>query len=198
MTYTQNLKHSELKKIVLIGASTGGPGQIEKVINFIPVLTNTSIIIAQHMVDGFLESFTKRLQEHNNNPVSLIHDNDTLVSGTIYVSYGDTSAYKSGSGIVFSQNPPTQHSFNPDINILFNSFVPFAKEIKILSIILTGIGEDGVDGCNNLSLHGSICITESKESAIVDGMPNRAREIVKDIGIYDINTIADIVKEFCE
>ncbi len=197
MIYTLNLKHSVPKKIVLIGASTGGPGQIEKIINSLPLLSNTSVVIAQHMAEGFLESFTKRLQEHSSNTISLIKNKDTLCSGVIYVSSGYTAACKNGYDIEFSQHVQPHNSFNPDINILFNSFVPFTYEIEILSVILTGIGDDGVDGCKNLSLHGSICVTESEKSAIVDGMPNRARKVVQNIKVHDITEIVQVIKEFC-
>ena len=198
MTYTQNLKHSALKKIVLIGASTGGPGQIEKIIKSLPVLHNSAIVIAQHMATGFLPSFSKRLQEHSLNNISVVEPNERLLHGHIYVCSGLTSVHKSGSTLIFSQCNSHRHSFNPDINTLFNSFVPFTHEVEILSVILTGIGEDGVDGCKNLTLHGSAAITESAKSAIVDGMPARARKEVENIKVYEIDEIVTIIKEFSE
>jgi len=68
------LSFSVPKKVVLIGASTGGPGQIQKIIDSLPILSNTSIVIAQHMVDGFINSFTKRLQVNSDNSVKLIQN----------------------------------------------------------------------------------------------------------------------------
>jgi two-component system chemotaxis response regulator CheB len=65
------LKNSTPSKIVLIGASTGGPGQIEKIINALPKLHDTSVIIAQHMALGFMPSFAKRLKENRLNPTPL-------------------------------------------------------------------------------------------------------------------------------
>ncbi|MDD2449035.1 MAG: chemotaxis protein CheB, partial [Sulfurimonas sp.] len=58
-----NMSYRVPKKIVLIAASTGGPGQIEKIIKALPKLNDTSIVIAQHMVVGFMDSFAKRLNE---------------------------------------------------------------------------------------------------------------------------------------
>ena len=68
----------------------------------------------------------------------------------------------------------------------------------LLCVILTGIGDDGVEACKNLSLSGARCITESETSAIVDCMPCRARSLVPNIEVYEIDKIVQIISEFCE
>jgi two-component system, chemotaxis family, protein-glutamate methylesterase/glutaminase len=193
----QNLKHSIPRKIVLIGASTGGPGQIEKIVNALPSLHSTSIVIAQHMAVGFMPSFAKRLQENHMNSITLAQNNDYLENGKIYVCCGATSINKNGSDYIFSQRKSPENAFNPDINTLFHSFIPYSNNFDILSVILTGIGHDGIDACKILGQNGSSCITESESSAIVDGMPSRARKEVKDIQVLDIAQIVDSIKEFC-
>jgi len=194
----QNLKHLEPKKIVLIGASTGGPGQIQKIVNSLGKLQDTTVIIAQHMVDGFLDSFTSRVQNSSCNNVSLVKDNQACQKANIYICEGETKLFKSNLNLLFTQKKSSLNTYNPNINILFNSFVPFCKDIEILSVILTGIGDDGVEACKNLSINGARCITESEDSAIVDGMPNRARAIVPNIEVYDMEKIIKIISEFCE
>jgi two-component system, chemotaxis family, protein-glutamate methylesterase/glutaminase len=198
MSSIQNLKHSVPKKIVLIGASTGGPGQIQKIISSLPNLRNTTIVIAQHMVDGFIESFAKRLQKNHHNPISIVQNRQLIENSNIYMIDGETKVDCINNELFFNKKPAPQHSYNPNINILFNSFLPLSENTKILSVILTGIGEDGVDACKNLSKSGVRCITESKESAIIDGMPNRAREEVMNIEIYHMDEIVQIIKEFCQ
>jgi len=192
-----NLKHSVPNKLILIGASTGGPGQIEEIISSLPPLVNTSIIIAQHMVKGFIPSFTIRLKEHSINKVSLATNKNSFESGQIYLCNGFTKIQKSTYGLYFSHKPANENSYNPDINTIFNSCVPLLKEIKILGIILTGIGDDGIKSCIELNLNGARCITESKDSAIVDGMPCRARKEVPNIEISDIRGIIDKINGFC-
>jgi len=192
------LKHSEPKKVVLIGASTGGPGQIQKIVNSLVELQDTTVIIAQHMVDGFMDSFTSRVQNSSCNNVSLAKDNQPCQKTNIYICEGETKLFKSNLNLLFTQKKSSLNSYNPNINILFNSFVPLCKDIEILSVILTGIGDDGVEACKNLSINGARCITESKDSAIVDGMPNRARAIVPNIEVYDMEKIVKIISEFCE
>ena len=192
------MKHLKRKKVVLIGASTGGPGQIHKIIKSLPRLQSTSIVIAQHMADGFLESFMDRLEHHSLNNIELTKNNSILNINTIYVCENSISLIKDKSDLVFIENMRTKNSFNPDINMIFNSFIPLCNEVKVLSVILTGIGDDGVQACVNLSKNGARCITETSSSAIIDGMPNRARELVPNIEIYDMQEIIKTISEFCE
>lgn len=184
------------KKIILLGASTGGPGEIQKIIEALPKLHNTSLIIGQHMVDGFLENFAKRLEGLSQNPLNIASDRESLQSGHIYVCEGQTQIVQSAGTLVFTKRDAPKHSFNPDINMFMNSFVSLAKELKILCVILTGIGDDGVAACKDLSSNGARCITQNKESAIVDGMPGRTRQLVPTVEVYNTSDIIKVIKDF--
>lgn len=192
------MKLSVPRKVVLIGASTGGPGQIQKIIDSLPKLQDTTVVIAQHMVKGFMNSFTARLQDSSSNHIELVEDKQAFMSAKIYICESKTSLYRQNKALIFSKIPLSKESYNPDINILFNSFIPLSRDINILSVILTGIGADGVDACKNLSISGATCVTETEESAIVDGMPNRARDEVDNIRVHDIKEIIELISEFCE
>ncbi|MCK9455463.1 MAG: chemotaxis protein CheB [Sulfurimonas sp.] len=188
---------STLQKIVLIGASTGGPGQIERIIQSLPILNNTAIIIAQHMSIDFIPSFTKRLQTLSLNSVNMV-DNSTLIQSTnIYICHGITSVRKESDGFRFNVESSKQYKYNPDINTVFNSFVPFIEDVEILAVILTGIGDDGINGCAELALRGVRTITQDEKSSIVDGMPSRARSCVNNIEISDIAEIKEKIRNFC-
>ena len=191
------MQHLKLKKIVLIGASTGGPGQIKKIIASLPPLEHTSVIIAQHMAEGFLESFVSTLSQNNINKVEITHNNKNLLANTIYVCEKSMVVQKDISNFIFKEQEHKVDSFNPDINRIFNSFVSL-KELEILSVILTGIGDDGIEACTKLNNNGARCITETAQSAIIDGMPSRARELVPNIRAYTIDEIVKIICEFCE
>ena len=192
-----NLKHSALNKIVLIGASTGGPGQIEKIIRALELLSDTTVIIAQHMAIDFIPSFVKRLQENSANPILMAIQNSAIKAGTVYFCHGMTTIKREGYELSFKVESSKEHKYNPDINTVFGSFVQFASAIDILAVILTGIGDDGVEGCKQLAMAGSRTITQNEESAIVDGMPSRARKEVPNIEISNIETIREKIKGFC-
>ena len=192
------MKLSVPKKVILIGASTGGPGQIQKIIEAIPKLHNTSVIIAQHMIEGFIRSFATRLQDKTSNPLSVIQNNETFKNAHIYLCEGQTQLQKNGISYSFAFQPASANSFNPDINTLFHSFTSLTQNTEILSVILTGIGDDGVKACKDLSIKGARCVTESSKSAIVDGMPSHARAVVPNVEVRDIDAIIKIISEFCE
>lgn len=189
------MKHSVPKKIILIGASTGGPGEIQKIISSLPILMNTTVIVAQHMVDGFMDSFANNLQTISSNKISIANNGEVCKSSHIYICDGETKV--DANNLTFSKKPTPQNAYNPNINILFNSFVPYCKDVKILGLILTGIGDDGVDASVALSKNGAKVITQTQESAIVDGMPSRARATIQNIEIYDTKGIIKTINEFC-
>ncbi|ABB45213.1 CheB methylesterase [Sulfurimonas denitrificans DSM 1251] len=191
------LENSQLERVILIGASTGGPGQIEKIIKALPKLKHTTIIIAQHMALDFIASFVKRLGEHSSNSIHIIENALRLRAGEIYICQGITTIHSTNVGLEFHLTCSKEYKYNPDINALFSSFAPFVKSYKTLGIILTGIGDDGVSGCKELSLMGARTITQTQESAIVDGMPLRARQSIESIEIDDTNGIKNKIMEFC-
>ncbi|MDQ7059727.1 MAG: chemotaxis protein CheB [Sulfurimonas sp.] len=182
--------------MVLTGASSGGPGQIQKIVSSLAKLTDTSVIIAQHMVEGFFPSFASTLQKNTVNTIEIIQNNQVLEASKIYLGEGLTCL--DARQVRFIKKTASLNGYNPDINTLFKAFVSFDKECKILCVILTGIGSDGVDACKALASNGAICITESKSSAIVDGMPKRARALVPNIKVHEMDEIIQAINEFCD
>lgn len=188
-----------LNKIVLIGASTGGPGEVQKIVSSLPKLQNSAVVIAQHMAVEFLPSFVKRLQEYSINNIYISEDELPLREGNIYFCNKISEVFLKGSNLYFHVKPfEGAFSYNPSIDAVFNSFTPFCKDLEILSVILTGIGSDGVDGCKYLSLCGSRVITQTQADAIVDGMPARARESIKNIEVYKTQKIIEEIVRFCD
>lgn len=187
----------EVGRVILIGASTGGPGQIESIVKALPSLRHTTIIIAQHMASDFLGSFAKRLSGQSENMVHVIKDKMVLEAGCIYVAQGVVTLLEEREGLVFYISSPKENRFNPDINSIFSAFAPYAKRFKILGVILTGIGDDGVHGCKELALQGARTLTQTAQSAIVDGMPARARQEVEGIEVLSTDEIKDTIVRFC-
>lgn len=189
--------HSQLDRVVFIGASTGGPSQIENIIKALPKLEHTTFIIAQHMALDFIPSFVKRLGEHSSNSIQIVENSLKLEAGKIYICQGITTIHSANLGLEFHLTCSKEYKYNPDINSVFSSFASFVKSYKTLGVILTGIGDDGVSGCKELSLMGARVMTQSHESAIVDGMPLRARQSIESIEVHDINGIKNKIVEFC-
>ncbi len=111
--------------------------------------------------------------------------------------HGEYEVKQRNGELYFSKKETTLAHYNPNTIFLFSSFLDHVSRYEILCIILTGIGSDGVSGCKILNQSGVRAITESANSAIVDGMPSRARESVKNIEVDEIDIIVQKVKEFC-
>ncbi|MDD5157568.1 chemotaxis protein CheB [Sulfurimonas sp.] len=105
----------------------------------------------------------KRLQELNKNSLSIASDNEIIKSWHIFFCDVDTRVEKRDLYLYFICKPSSLlNSYNPNINTIFKSLIPYTKNFKILALTLTGIGDDGVDGCCELNLNGARTITESK------------------------------------
>ncbi len=185
------------ERIVLIGASTGGPAQIEMILRALPTSFNGAVVIAQHMGADFIPSFAKRLNDKVAMPVSLLLEGSQLEAGAVYIANGKVEISRVGSALICTKTLSVIDRYNPDIDLLFHAFVPFAKQCNILAIILTGIGEDGVAGCSALGQEGATCIAEHESSAVVYGMPLHAKERVARIRVESLEEIIASIKEFC-
>ncbi|WP_304545939.1 CheB methylesterase domain-containing protein [Sulfurimonas microaerophilic] len=183
---------------MLIGASTGGPAHIEKILSSLEEPLPFSIVIAQHMGEEFLPSFVKRLSLKTNHKIMLCEDGQTFMQGCIYVATNNSSISSDIDGLKVRVKHSEKAHFNPEINHLFNSVNTLTSTHKILAILLTGIGDDGVEGCKLLSEHGAKCIAESEKTAIVYGMPARAKESVANIEVLDLDKIIEAIQIFGE
>jgi len=186
------------QKIVLIGASTGGPGHLKKILSAISPTFNGAIVIAQHMNATFIPSFISQFQNELHIPVHAIDKKMSLKTSNIYICpqnchmiRGDFSP--SIEPIVEGETP-----YNPSIDSLFSSSVAYIKDAEILAVLLTGIGHDGANGLSELQKNGATCIAESEKSAIVYGMPKRAMEINPNIISLPLDDIVQTIKKFGE
>ncbi|WP_331774793.1 CheB methylesterase domain-containing protein [Sulfurospirillum sp. 1612] len=183
------------QKLILIGASTGGPGQIEKIIKSLRPDFDAAMIIAQHMQEAYVSSFMDYLNNNTSIEILQARDGACIENKKIYLLSQSTQIIKKFSSLYFSKSTQP-HTYSPNINVLFNSVVAFSEMIQVLCIILTGIGNDGAKGALNLYHAKAHCIAEAESSAIVYGMPKAAFELNPDIKQYDINQICDAINRF--
>ncbi len=166
----------KINRVILIGASTGGPGHIQKIIKSIKEDFNATIVIAQHMQSSYLKSFAGQLNNNCLVEVLLSKDGLKLENRKVYVLDESYELKEQYGNLTFAkQTKPFNYS--PNIDLLFNSAVPIVKKFKIMSIILTGIGNDGAKSSSYLASNGATCINESESSSIVYGMPKAAQEL---------------------
>ncbi|QOP43396.1 chemotaxis protein CheB [Sulfurimonas sediminis] len=179
-----------MRKLILIGASTGGPGHIKKIITQLNnITTESSFIIAQHMNKDILKSFVDQLSTCTKLPVYLVQDKKVIEPASIYVC-NESLRFSSIHPLIL-ESIDEETIYVPSIDTLFHSATKCLPDYGIIAIILTGIGDDGMLGIDTLYKKGALCIAESQSSAKVYGMPKAASEHNPNIEVMDIE---DIVK----
>lgn len=183
-----------ITRAVFIGASTGGPPAIQKILSIIDPGVAAPIIIAQHMPKAFTAAFASRMNLLCSIRVKEACDGEILQNSVAYVCPGDhqTRVSRTLDGkccFVINSNTVEQDRFAPCINTLFFSA---AKEFahKSIGVILTGMGEDGVRGLKNIKLMGGLTIAQDRGSSVVYGMPRAALEQEAAVRILNLEEIA--------
>ena len=186
------------QKIVLIGASTGGPGHLKKILSVISSSYNGAIVIAQHMNATFIPSFINQFQNELHLPVHAVDQKMSLKNSNVYICPQNCCLKRGDFSPKIEPIDEGETPYNPSIDSLFSSSVECIKDAEILAVLLTGIGHDGANGLSELQKHGARCIAESEKSAIVYGMPKRAVEINPHIVSMDLDDIIQTIKQFGE
>lgn len=167
------------KKIIAIGASTGGVQILEELL-FQLEPHHPPIVITQHMPAGFTKSFADRLNQIlPSSNVKEAQEGDILMHGRILIAPGDLHMEVAKNGFQYKvvlKNYPKVNSHKPSVNVLFRSM---AKEVGIfgVGIILTGMGDDGATGLLEMKNAGALTYAQDEKSCIVYGMPKKAVEL---------------------
>lgn len=189
---------SEPEKIVLIGSSTGGPGHIRKIIESLPDNYPATVVIAQHIDNPYIPSFVRQLQKLSSANVVQVTNDLPLRTGMVYVcAHYSTISYKAKIP-TFSLTHEKTGRYNPEIDALFFSAIPLIGHHSLLVLILTGIGDDGAEGCKRLAAGGARCVAESEVSAVVYGMPRQAKLKTENIETQSLDEIIQTIREFGE
>jgi len=161
-------------KIILIGSSTGGPQIVESILKDIDA-ARFSVLIAQHMPEGFTTKWAERLNRLTPFQVAEAADGDYALSGKAFVAPGNKHLLLSDRGdySLLLSDAPHVNRFRPSIDVLFESALIYPQD-KIYAVILTGMCYDGVMGIKQLKDKGSVTIAQNAETSAVFGMNKEA------------------------
>jgi two-component system chemotaxis response regulator CheB len=186
-------------KIILIGASTGGPGVIEKLIAALPEHFSVPICIVQHFPSELTHSFVSRLQTCTSNKVVESSDALILEEGLVIVAKG-------GIHIGFQMNnyrvaitqkmEAFRNDFIPSVDVMMLSAAEVYEPSSILAILLSGIGDDGAEGMVKIKSLGGFTIAQDEKSSAVFGMPGRAIERGGASAVLSVDEIAEMIVRF--
>jgi two-component system chemotaxis response regulator CheB len=164
---------------IAIGSSTGGPQALIEIFSKLKGQRLTvPIFIAQHMPVGFTKVFAEHLAKSSGFPAKEGENGEIAQNGTIYISPGDYHMVISGlSGsmkINLTQDPP-EHFCRPSVNPMFRSLANILGK-NLVAFVLTGMGSDGFEGCEEVREKGGLVIAQDKETCVVWGMPKAITE----------------------
>jgi len=163
---------------VAIGISTGGPQILEKVLGGLPVDLAVPVVVAQHMPSGFSELLAKRLDGTSAIKVKEVEDGEKLSRATVYIAKTGQQICISCHNDTFKAQIFEDHGelYKPSVDILFKSLAQTPVVPTILGIIMTGMGNDGLQGARELKAKGAHIIAESEKTCTVYGMPKAVIE----------------------
>lgn len=169
----RNLAHN--KKIIAIGASTGGVQALNRLIKEFPIKT-PPILIIQHMPEYFTKAFAVTLNRLSKIIVKEAEHEEIIKNSTAYIAPGNYHMGLKRIGnhykIELSQNPKVNRH-RPSVDYTFHAIGEYFASDAI-AILLTGMGDDGARGMKYLNNKGALTIAESEKSAIIFGMPDKA------------------------
>lgn len=176
-------------ELVLIGVSTGGPKTLSLIIPRLPKSLAAPVLLVQHMPPMFTASLAEHLDRESELSVREAVDGELVRRGDVLIAPGGKhmTVVKQGNDyrIRLTEDPPV-NSCRPSVDVLFNSVTQVASN-PILAVILTGMGEDGARGVGKLKQKKCYCLSQSKESCVVYGMP----QAVESRGLADEVIAAD-------
>ena len=160
-------------EIVAIGVSTGGPNALSALLPELPGDLPVPIVIVQHMPPVFTRLLAERLGTQSALKVSEGVPGDPVRPGHVYIAPGDYHMIVKRDGVTMrvqtNQEPP-ENSCRPAADVLFRSVVD-VYGAGTLGVILTGMGQDGLCGCERIREAGGQILAQDEASSVVWGMP---------------------------
>jgi two-component system chemotaxis response regulator CheB len=159
--------------IVCIGVSTGGPNALADFFSRLQVPLPVPMVVVQHMPPVFTKMLAERLAKAARVPCYEAEEGQPIRPGSIYLAPGgkhmEVLRNDSAARVHLHEGPP-ENSCRPAVDVLFRS-VAAAYGPSILSIIMTGMGQDGLRGCQLIREKGGQVIVQDEASSVVWGMP---------------------------
>jgi two-component system chemotaxis response regulator CheB len=163
------------EKIIAIGASTGGTEAIKEILMKLPPDT-PGIVITQHIPEAFSKPFANRMNKVSAMTVYEAEEGQHIVPGHAYIAPGGRHLLVERDGaryICRLNDGPRVSRHKPSVDVLFRSVAQNVGP-NAVSVILTGMGDDGAQGMLEMKHAGAMCIAQDEASCVVWGMPKEA------------------------
>ncbi|MBF0126373.1 MAG: chemotaxis-specific protein-glutamate methyltransferase CheB [Magnetococcales bacterium] len=160
-------------RLVVIGASTGGPMALLTILSELPKSFPVPIVCIQHISKGFLEEMVSWLDNNVSLGVRVARTGEILEAGSVYFPQEGTHLLFNAMGRVNGESCRDLEMHCPSIDVVFESAATCFRE-KVIGVLLTGMGRDGARGMRAILDAGGSTIAQDEESCVIFGMPGQA------------------------
>ena len=193
-------QHTRTPRVLLIGASTGGPQALTTLIAQLrPVAERAPILIVQHMPATFTTILAEHLTRAAGRPVREPADGEPAVAGAIHLAPGGRHMLverRDGRPVIRLHDTAPVNFCKPALDPLFLSAIPVWQG-AVLAVILTGMGHDGTDGARAIASAGGSVVVQDEATSVVWGMPGSAAQAGVCSAVLPLDEIASrVVRAF--
>ena len=179
-------------QLAAIGASTGGPPALQKILSRLPQDLPFPVLIVQHITRGFVRGFAEWLSGASGFPARIASQGELPLPGRAYIAPdGFHMGVGTGPRIVFSDDAP-ENGLRPSIAYLFRSVAQVLGPAAV-GVLLTGMGRDGAQELKAMKDKGAITVAQDEESSVVSGMPGEAVKLGAATYVLTPEGIADFL-----
>ncbi len=164
---------SDHLRLVLIGASTGGPKALATICLGIPRDWNAAVVVVQHVDVAFSQGLAKWLADRTGHPVRVAEDGQHLTAGDIVLAGTNDHLVLTKSRTLEYREDPKDLFFRPSVDVFFDSVAANWPHTDA-AVLLTGMGKDGAKGMLRLRSKGWHTIAQDQASSVVWSMPKAA------------------------
>ncbi len=162
-------------KLVVVGASTGGPAVVARVLSLLEPGVAPPVVLVQHMAVGFVAGFVEWLNQNLGIRAQLAKDGARLETGWLYVAPDERHVEVTNFGRLRVYDAPPLRYHRPSVDVLFQSAATLVGRDAV-GVLLTGMGDDGARGLSAMHDSGAFTIAQDGKSSLVYGMPAAAVE----------------------
>ncbi len=170
---TRPVINKGMYRVVAIGASTGGPIVLQKILSMVGKDFPLPILIVQHIAAGFLQGFVEWLSQTSDLPIHIAAHREAVTPGNVYVAPDGYHMGVDDSCRIFLSKEEPENNLRPSVSYLFRS-VNNAYGSNVIGILLTGMGTDGAKELKLVKDNGGLTIVQDEESSVVHGMAGKA------------------------
>jgi two-component system chemotaxis response regulator CheB len=183
---------------LVIGSSTGGPQALFKVFQMLGAISHLPVFVTQHMPATFTTILAEHIAQASGMPAAEAKDGEPVVNGRIYVAPGDfhmTVMVENGRKVLRINKNPPENFCRPAVDPMLRSITK-AYGNKVLFCMLTGMGQDGLKGAQELVASGGTVIAQDEPTSVVWGMPGAVSTAGLCSAVLPLSDIGPYIRKF--